>query len=276
MTSGFLVLLPPSETKRDGGISAFGPDAPAAASLAEAARDPSASLSWPSMGSVRDELVGDLVALAGDAERMAAAFKLSDKLAAVEAERNRALRTAPRLPAVLRYTGVLYDALDAGSLDAEACRWLAGHVAIHSALYGLVGAGEPIAAYRCSANSRLPGRSLKQRWASRVADALTAHDGTVLDLRSNGYRALGAAGARSIVADIVTDDGAGGVRALNHFNKQAKGELVRALAVSERGRALPPDVDVDRLCATLGEVGFHAEPVSASRLRCWANDSVHA
>ena len=31
---------------------------------------------------------------------------------------------------------------------------------------------------------------------------------------------------------VVTDDGAGGARALNHFNKKSKGQLVRALAES--------------------------------------------
>ena len=38
-----------------------------------------------------------------------------------------ALRTAPSTRAVDRYTGVLYDALDAASLDASARRWLGAH-----------------------------------------------------------------------------------------------------------------------------------------------------
>ena len=42
-----------------------------------------------------------------------------------ELERNRALRSAPTRPAIEQYTGVLYDALDAGTLDAAARRWLA-------------------------------------------------------------------------------------------------------------------------------------------------------
>ena len=61
------------------------------------------------------------------------------------------------MAAIDRYTGVLYDALDAASLDASARRWLGRHVLIHSAPLGPVGALDRIPAYRLGAAASLPG-----------------------------------------------------------------------------------------------------------------------
>ena len=62
---------------------------------------------------MRTELVEALVKLAGDVRRPVRALGVSDKQDD-EIARNAALWTAPTLPAVERYTGVLYDALDIG------------------------------------------------------------------------------------------------------------------------------------------------------------------
>ena len=61
------------------------------------------------------------------------------------------------MPAIDRYTGVLFDALDAPSLDADAREFARETVVVHSALFGLVGALDEIPAYRLSHDSRLPG-----------------------------------------------------------------------------------------------------------------------
>ena len=223
MTDPLLVLLPPSETKSDGGSRPF-PGAPTAR--------------WPQLDPVRAEVLGDLVAVsAADPDAAAKALRISPKLAAVELERNRALGSAPLKPAAERYTGVLFDALDAASLAPAVRAWLDGHVAVHSALHGIVGAGEPIPAYRCSHDSRLGGATLKRRWAGAIAEALDAHPGPVLDLRSKAYVALGPLppGPERAWGDVVERLPDGSTRSLNHFNKQAKGELVRLLA--ERGVA---------------------------------------
>ena len=46
------------------------------------------------------------------------------------------------MPALERYTGVLYDALDAGSFDDSEWAVAADAVAVQSALLGLVGAAD--------------------------------------------------------------------------------------------------------------------------------------
>ncbi|PKI91939.1 peroxide stress protein YaaA [Actinomycetales bacterium SN12] len=208
------ILLPPSETKRPGGSGA-------PMRLDE--------LALPSLNTQRTELIDALVALCADETEARRVLKLSERQAG-EVEHNRMLRTAPTMAAIDRYTGVLYDALDANSLDRTARRWLGEHVLIHSAPFGPIGALDEIPVYRLAAGTSLPGiRPLRRHWAEATSEAL-ADAGFVLDLRSESYVALGpvAGTIPSAYVRVVTDTG----RALNHFNKKAKGMLVRALATT--------------------------------------------
>lgn len=147
---------------------------------------------------------------------------------------NAVIRTAPTMAAVDRYTGVLYDALDAASLGAVGRRWLGAHVLIHSAPFGPVGALDRIPTYRLGAGASLPGLpSLRRVWGAAVTEALAeASAPFILDLRSEAYVALGPVptSVSSAYVRVVSASDDGAVRALNHFNKHAKGELVRALA----------------------------------------------
>ena len=208
------ILLPPSETKRPGGTGA-----PLALE----------TLTLPGLAAHRTAVVDALVALAADVPEAQRVLKLSDRQLA-DIDHNRLLRTAATMPAVDRYTGVLYDALDAASLGAPSRRWLGGHVWVHAAPFGPVGALDGIPAYRLAAGTSLPGVApLRRHWADAVTAAIAAEAPPfVLDLRSEAYVALGPVpdAVPSAYVRVVTETG----RALNHFNKKSKGELVRALA----------------------------------------------
>ena len=69
-------------------------------------------------------------------------------------------------------------------------------------------------------------------WVAVGSAFAEAAPGFVLDLRSEAYVALGPlpSSVRSVYVRVVTDTEEGAVRALNHFNKHAKGAFVRALA----------------------------------------------
>lgn len=217
-----LILLPPSETKRPGGTR--GPvrlDA----------------LSFDGLADARERVVDALVALSQDPDAAGRVLGLGATQRG-EVAVNAALRDAPVLAAVDRYTGVLYDALGAASLDPAARRWIGRNVAIHSAPFGPVRALDRIPAYRLGAGASVPGLPpLRRLWADAAGAAIAAESGGfVLDLRSEAYVALGPvpASTPSAYVRVVTPagDGDGAVRALNHFNKHAKGALVRALALS--------------------------------------------
>lgn len=208
-----LILLPPSETKRDGGDGApmdFG------------------ALSFSPLNPIRARLLDALGTL--DDEDAVRALKLGPRQMG-ELARNRSLRTQPTLPALDRYTGVLYDALDAGSLSAAARAFAGEHVAVQSALFGLTGAMDGIPAYRLSAGSRLPGVGpLKRVWAKACTGALGEAPGLIVDLRSKAYAELGPLPAgRGVYVNVVQRGSDGVSRALNHFNKRAKGLFARAL-----------------------------------------------
>jgi len=218
-----LVLLPPSETKRAGGAGAPW-DA--------------AALRLPQLTPEREAVVSALVALSRDEDAAAKVLKLSARQRG-EVAVNASLRSSPTMPAVDRYTGVLFDALDPSSLDARARRWLGEHVLIHSAPFGPVGALDPLPAYRLGAGASVPGLApLRRHWAAPVTAALGEADARfILDLRSEAYVALGPVphDSASAYVRVVTTGEGGEVRALNHFNKHAKGDLVRRLA-QERPR----------------------------------------
>jgi len=218
-----LVLLPPSETKRDGGVEGSSLDLGA--------------LSFPELTPERRRTLRAMRALARNLGAATAALRLGSTQAH-EVARNRAVLSSPVLPAIDRYDGVLYDALDAASLPATARAAAGRNLAIASAAFGLLGGLDPIPAYRLSHYSRLPGLALGRLWREPLARVLAAQTGLLLDLRSESYAKLGALPERPDAAHIRVATGTGERRrALGHFNKQAKGEFVRRLLLS--GAELP-------------------------------------
>ncbi|MGE2722218.1 peroxide stress protein YaaA [Mycolicibacterium celeriflavum] len=211
-----IVLLPPSETKRVGG------DGP------PLRLD---SLSSPELGPLRAELLGELVELAADRPACRRALGLSAAQDA-EIDRNAELRSAPTLPAISRYTGVLYDALDVGSLRGVAASRARARLAVGSALFGLLRADDPVPAYRLSATSKLLGRpTLATRWRPVLEPVLArwAADELVVDLRSGSYAALGRL-PDAVRVDVVAEHSNGRRSVVTHFNKAHKGRLARILA----------------------------------------------
>ncbi len=164
------------------------------------------------------------------------------------------------MPAIDRYTGVVFDALDSLSLPPDARRFAASHLVIQSALLGPIGAMDPIPAYRLSHDSKLPGIHLAKTWAQVMPSDIGSAGDLVLDFRSEAYVALSplAAGTNSWFLRVVTEAEDGSVRALNHFNKKSKGLLTRALLL--HGRDLTSVDEVFAVAATAGQRMELGEP----------------
>lgn len=212
-----LLILPPSETKREGGE----PES----------RLELGTLSFPELIAPRKAALAGLRELSRSVSASMSALGLGPTQRQ-EIDRNRAVTRSPLLPALDRYTGVLYDAVDAATLDDPARCWAGDHVIVHSALFGLLRAGDRIPAYRLSHDSRLPGTTLRALWRRPIAATLSELPPLVLDLRSEGYAALGPAPAGSWYLRVVSEDERGRRVALSHFNKKSKGEFARAMAVA--------------------------------------------
>ncbi|TMS46695.1 peroxide stress protein YaaA [Mycobacterium sp. DBP42] len=220
-----IVLLPPSETKRTGGD-----DPPVRLDI----------LSSPQLTPLRQSLIDELVDLAGDPPACRKALGISAAQDA-EIERNAALWHAPTMPAIERYTGVLYDALDIGSLRGTAATRARARLAVGSALFGLLRADDPVPAYRLSASSKLPGQpGLAKRWRPLLEPVLAgiAAAELIVDLRSGSYAGLGRIPG-AVRVQVLAEHPDGRRSVVSHFNKAHKGQLARALAGS---RAEPSDV----------------------------------
>ncbi|MCF8602761.1 peroxide stress protein YaaA [Gordonia sp. HY442] len=238
-----LVILPPSETKSDGGKSA-------PLDLE--------SLSLPELNGVRRDVADALVALSGDLESSRAVLGLGTTDAAIaEVSRNAELWTAPTRPAITRYTGVLYDALDYPGMTRASKTKAADRLMIGSALFGVVSAADLIPAYRLSGGSKLPGfGTLGSVWKPVLSPALDAIDDFVVDLRSGVYQKLGPVDG-AVTATVVTEYADGSRKVVSHFNKHYKGLVAHELVRTRRNVR-----DVNALASVLSDGGQRVEITS--------------
>lgn len=226
-------MLPPSEVKTPGGSGpALG-------------RRP--QLSTPALAGARAELTAAL-RRAGTAA-LAAGLRLPDGLAAAALSANRAVATAPTMPALDRYAGVLYAALDVPTLTAAARRRAAEQVVVFSGLWGVVAGGDLVPDYRVPAGGTVPGLGgVTAHWRGPLQEVLPllVGDRPVLDLRSSDYGAMwrvSAAMCDQVVAvRVLAERGTGGRRTtgpVSYHAKSVKGLVVRHLVAARRAHGEP-------------------------------------
>lgn len=200
-----LFLLPPSETKATGG---------------GAIKITQSHLTFGGLDPIRDQVMAAYVKNIGD----------------------ESILSAPTMAAIDRYTGTLYSALHGRGLKGTATennslteveRHRARHsVLIQSALFGVISATDLIPEYKISPIKLICGINLKRVWPephdvsawSRLASS------PVIDLRSKAYAELAPLpeNLKSYELNVFVERADGTLEQLNHFNKKAKGQLVRA------------------------------------------------
>lgn len=250
-----LILLPPSETK-----------------AANDAVEPAAlggpldlgSLAFPELQDCRLAVFSALErTLAAGEEPAMAYLKLSASLRG-ELERNAQVWDVGTLPAIDRYTGVLYDALEPGTLSPAARSLLA----VGSALFGVLGAEDRIPYYRLTGSAKLldaAGKpvSLRSLWAparGRAVNPLNrlAAEELVVDLRSGTYaQLLPVRNAVSVRVESIRPDGSRQV--VSHFNKHFKGVLARAIAEAVGDGGVPAPTSVGDVVEIARGCGFVIE-----------------
>lgn len=216
-----LVLLPPSEGKAPGGRGApLDLDA----------------LSHPALKAVRRRLVRALQdAARADPDALRAALDCPPG----EVDKDAVLTTSGTLPALRRYTGVVYESLSYATLSPAGRRRANSSLRVASALFGLLSPTDRIPAYRLSGGTSLPGvGSLAALWRPALEPELAAHRGLVVDLRSGPYAAL--ARVPTAVQVRVLRESGGRRTVVSHDNKFTKGLLARQLC--ERGARSVADV----------------------------------
>jgi cytoplasmic iron level regulating protein YaaA (DUF328/UPF0246 family) len=238
-----LLLLPPSETKRIGGSNLT---------------IEQVHLSYGQLNEARDLVLEDLLKLCKKKDLAAKVLKLSQKQLG-EIDFNLAIKTAPTMPAYQRYEGTLYKAIDVASFGPHEVEQMRAHVLMQSALFGLISATDRIPWYRLSAGTVLPKVSLKRVWKEHQ-DAAWARlvDFPIIDLRSKAYVDLAPIPSNldSYWVEVVAEDSKGQRKALNHFNKTAKGEFVGAFV---RAKAAPKTIAQLKAVAKKAGLGLEVD-----------------
>ncbi|MHA7144851.1 YaaA family protein [Arthrobacter sp. TmT3-37] len=217
-----LILLPPSEGKsaaRRGGPVRLD------------------NLHFPELNPARRTVLAALKDASG-ADDAHAVLGVGESLAA-DVARNLVLDVAPAAPAHDVYAGVLYDALGYAGLTPVQKRKAREWCVVVSALWGAIGFGDPIPAYRLSMSVDLPGTGrLAGYWRKHLGDALAQHAGTglVVDCRSSTYAAAWAPPPLQSAAVNVFQVRGGKRTVVSHFAKHTRGELARHL-LTRRGAA---------------------------------------
>jgi cytoplasmic iron level regulating protein YaaA (DUF328/UPF0246 family) len=206
MKSPPLVLLAPSEDKASGGAKGRLPESPAQR--------------W-----VRERLVA--LAKTGTSEALRQAFGVKDL--ALDKARTEALALTgpvPLLPALARYIGVAFQALEAASLPVGA--WT--RVFILSNLRGLVRGDEPVPPYKLKL-AALPG--LKAHWRAALPRQLASlPEGPLWELLPGDSSSLLKGWTRPRHTVEIFD--AGG-KAVSHFSKKYRGLVARWILVHQQG-----------------------------------------
>jgi len=143
---------------------------------------------------------------------------------------------APTVPAIERYTGVLYRELAWATLPAAARRRGTRRVRVVSGLWGLAAPSDPIPHDRLKMSARLDGLGrLAAWWRPRLVPLLAerARRAVVWDLLPNEHAAAmdwrHVEPARRVTVRFVDEQG----RTVSHWNKLLKGALVRWLLTEE-------------------------------------------
>jgi cytoplasmic iron level regulating protein YaaA (DUF328/UPF0246 family) len=231
-----LVLLPPSEGKAAGG------DGPAVG------RRP--VLSTPDLARGRSDLLDALRRAARtDPAALARGLRVPAGVAAAALAADARARTAPTMPALDRYTGVVYQALGHASLTPASRRRAEDLVLVSSGLWGVVRGGDLVPDYRVPASGTVPGLGgVTAHWRGPLAAAMpgVVGDHAVLDLRSTDYsgmwRPTGELAERVVAVRVLAQRGAGTRRTtsvVSFHAKTVKGLVVRHLVTSRRRHTDP-------------------------------------
>lgn len=226
-----LILLPPSEGKAAGGS---GP-----------AWEPSTM-----RYDLDDQRTRTLRALAQTAKwstpRRAALLGVKGPSLEAATAANRDVADSPTMPAIERYTGVLYDELDAASWSAAQRRRAQDAVVIFSGLFGVVAPQDPIPEYKIKMGASLPRLGKLGTWWRPYLSAALAPvvaGRRVWNLLPNEHDAAWTAPGDAELATVKFFDERpdGTLVTVSHWNKLLKGALVRLLL--DAPSTAPSDLD---------------------------------
>lgn len=156
---GFRILLAPSERKAAGGSHSW----------AEVKSDAKLNR-FSELVAERDRVVSAMKEAIQAKNRLADLFEVKGKALEKAIEVNLEIASAPTRPAIERYTGDMYEAIDPGSLSPNGVQMFKKVGLIVSGLLGLVTPGDMIPDYKLKISAQLPDVGpLTRYWKGELA-----------------------------------------------------------------------------------------------------------
>lgn len=144
-------------------------------------------------------------------------------------------KTDKPTPAMSVYAGVLYQALDWGSLSAAAKKLGETALAIISAKYGVVRPSQRIESYK----EKIDNKAMRTPVAALLAPIKT---GLIVDCRSSTYKTVWCSPIE-ITVEVRVSTVVDGVRTVvTHMSKRTRGEITRWLLQSRSVPKTPEDL----------------------------------
>jgi len=131
------------------------------------------------------------------------------------------------VPAIERYTGVVYNHIEWSSLSTKAQNYMKKHIIIFSGLFGLLTPETLIPDYKLKMNVL----SLKSLWGPIISDYLKDED-IIFDLLPQVHRKVYTPNKNTIQIDFLVQN-KGKTSAAGHFGKAVKGQFIRFLASNQ-------------------------------------------
>jgi uncharacterized protein len=252
-----LLLLPPSEAKASGG------DGPTLAELGDTDTD-------AALYAARLRVLSAVAAFCRRSPRKArVALKLPRGSAAADLAANVSALDSPTMPALERFSGVLFAALDVASFTAAERRRAQRSTVVFSGALGALRGDEPVPLHRVPASATVPRVGGLTAYWKRVLTVTVAprieDEQLVVDLRSSDYAAMWQPGPTQVSRVLtirVLEDRGGRLQSVSWSAKHGKGLLARELLRSHTTRR--PVRTVDDVAAAAERIGYDVLPRAAA------------
>ena len=165
-----------------------------------------------------------LLELIGD-EDLRSVYGTSAEKALMFHRQNQDIFNSPCAPAIERYTGVVYEHIDWGTLSGKAKDYMEKYILIFSGLFGLLTPKTLIPDYKLKMNVL----SLQHHWNPILTDVLK-EEKMIIDLLPQVHRKAYTPNKANVIFVDFLILNKGKKSAAGHFGKAVKGEFIRYIA----------------------------------------------
>ena len=160
-----------------------------------------------------------------DDEDLRSVYGTSAEKALMFHRQNQDVFNSPCAPAIMRYTGVVYEHISWSTLSEKAMDYMEKYIYIFSGLFGLLKPKTPIPDYKQKMNVL----SLQHHWNPILTEALK-DEKPIIDLLPQVHRKANKPNKNNVIPVDFLIINKGKKTAAGHFGKAVKGEFIRHMA----------------------------------------------